>query len=82
MMQYYVRDFFSPIIVTGQFEIDEKQKTIVNIFVVSDIEKIEKAEVKIKIGKWNELGTFSETSFPVTVVSKLMKIGFGKRMNQ
>lgn len=69
MLQYYVRDFFSPIIITGQIEIDENQKTNLNIFVVSDIKKIEKADVKIKLGKWSELGTFSEASFAVTMVS-------------
>lgn len=69
MLQYYVRDFFSPIIVTGHLEDGEDNKTQLHVFVVSDIKNIEKAEVKIKLGKWSELGTFDETSFPVTIVS-------------
>lgn len=69
MLQYYVKDFFSPIIVTGQLEEDEAGNTRLDIFVVSDIEKIDNAVVKVKLGKWNEIGTFNDTSFSVTVVS-------------
>lgn len=74
MMQYYVRDFFNPIIVTGQLENDNNGKTKLDIFVVSDVKKIEHAIVKVKLGRWKEIGTFSETSFPVTVVGWLYNL--------
>lgn len=70
MLQYYVKDFFSPIIVTGQLNVGENQKTKLDIFVVSDIENISEAEVRVKVGKWSALGFVNETSFPATVVSK------------
>lgn len=79
MLQYYVKEFFSPIIVTGQLEEEENGKTKLDIFVVSDFDKIENADVKIKLGKWNEIGIFNETSFSVSVVSN-EKVVISKRL--
>lgn len=68
MLQYYVAKFFAPQIITGVISQNENGKRKLQMFVVSDINGIQNATATLKTGRWESLGTNSETSIKISTV--------------